>query len=48
MFFFRMHEFEDAVKYVREGMSQVVPVPLLHLFTGLELETMVPLHLNSF
>lgn len=26
---------------VREGMARVVPVPLLSLFTGYELETMV-------
>jgi len=26
---------------VREGMSKVVPVPLMSLFTGLEMETMV-------
>ena len=29
------------VAAVREGMSRVVPVPLLELFTGAELETMV-------
>lgn len=38
---FRLHEFDDQVKWVREGMAKVVPVPLLSLFTGLELETMV-------
>jgi E3 ubiquitin-protein ligase HERC2 len=37
----RLHEFDDQVKWVREGMSKVIPVPLLSLFTGLELETMV-------
>ena len=48
---FRLHEFDPAVACVREGMSRVVPVPLLSLFTGYELETMVcgspdiPLHL---
>lgn len=48
---FRLHEFDAAVSAVREGMSRVVPVPLLSLFTGFELETMVcgspdiPLHL---
>lgn len=26
---------------MREGMARVVPVPLLSLFTGYELETMV-------
>ncbi len=39
--FCRLHEFDEAVAAVREGMSQVVPVPLLSLFTGYELETMV-------
>lgn len=39
--FYRLHEFDDQVKWVREGMSKVIPVPLLSLFTGLELETMV-------
>ena len=29
------------VSAVREGMSRVIPVPLLELFTGAELETMV-------
>nr|XP_034301898.1 E3 ubiquitin-protein ligase HERC2 isoform X2 [Crassostrea gigas] len=38
---YRLHEFDDQVKWVREGMSKVIPVPLLSLFTGLELETMV-------
>merc|ERR1712223_921046 len=48
---YRLHEFDQAVSAVREGMSRVVPVPLLSLFTGFELETMVcgspdiPLHL---
>lgn len=48
---FRLHEFDPAASAVREGMSRVVPVPLLSLFTGFELETMVcgspdiPLHL---
>ncbi|XP_052796353.1 E3 ubiquitin-protein ligase HERC2-like isoform X2 [Mya arenaria] len=37
----RLHEFDEHVKWVREGMSKVVPVPLLSLFTGLEMETMV-------
>ena len=37
----RLHEFDDQVKWVREGMARVVPVPLLSLFTGYELETMV-------
>ncbi|KAG8176599.1 hypothetical protein JTE90_026848 [Oedothorax gibbosus] len=48
---YRLHEFDDQVAAVREGMSKVVPVPLLSLFTGSEMETMVcgspeiPIHL---
>lgn len=48
---FRLHEFDLAAAAIREGMSRVVPVPLLSLFTDFELETMVcgspdiPLHL---
>ena len=38
---FRLHEFDAQVQAIREGMSRVVPVPLLSLFTGPELETMV-------
>ena len=38
---FRMHEFDDQIQWIRSGMSQVVPVPLLSLFTGPELENMV-------
>ncbi|CAH1964040.1 unnamed protein product [Acanthoscelides obtectus] len=38
---FRLHEFDEQVKAVRDGMSRVVPVPLLSLFSGYELETMV-------
>lgn len=38
---FRLHEFDEQVAAVREGMARVVPVPLLSLFTGYELETMV-------
>lgn len=41
MFSFRLHEFDEQVAAVREGMARVVPVPLLSLFTGYELETMV-------
>ena len=37
----RLHEFDQQVTAVREGMARVVPVPLLSLFTGYELETMV-------
>uniref|UniRef100_A0A3Q2Y7Y6 E3 ubiquitin-protein ligase HERC2 n=1 Tax=Hippocampus comes TaxID=109280 RepID=A0A3Q2Y7Y6_HIPCM len=48
-----LHEFDEQVSAVREGMARVVPVPVLSLFTGYELETMVqvcgspdiPLHL---
>ncbi|XP_041128227.1 E3 ubiquitin-protein ligase HERC2-like isoform X2 [Polyodon spathula] len=48
---YRLREFDEQVSAVREGMARVVPVPLLSLFTGYELETMVcgspdiPLHL---
>ncbi|CAH0559020.1 unnamed protein product [Brassicogethes aeneus] len=38
---FRLSEFDEQVKAVRDGMSRVVPVPLLSLFSGYELETMV-------
>ncbi|MBN3299656.1 HERC2 ligase, partial [Amia calva] len=47
----KLHEFDEQMSAVREGMARVVPVPLLSLFTGYELETMVcgspdiPLHL---
>ena len=41
MTFCRLHEFDEQVAAVREGMARVVPVPLLSLFTGYELETMV-------
>ncbi|XP_012936715.1 E3 ubiquitin-protein ligase HERC2 [Aplysia californica] len=37
----RLHEFDEQVRWMREGMAKVVPVPLLSLFTGYELETMV-------
>ncbi|KAH0501347.1 E3 ubiquitin-protein ligase HERC2 [Microtus ochrogaster] len=37
---YRLHEFDEQVAAVREGMARVVPVPLLSLFTGYELETM--------
>ncbi|KAA8589723.1 hypothetical protein FQN60_013088 [Etheostoma spectabile] len=37
---YRLHEFDEQVSAVREGMARVVPVPLLSLFTGYELETM--------
>ncbi|RLU17868.1 hypothetical protein DMN91_010107 [Ooceraea biroi] len=38
---YRLHEFDAQVEAVREGLSKVVPVPLLALFSGAELETMV-------
>lgn len=38
---YRLHEFDDQVQWVREGMARVIPIPLLSLFTGYELETMV-------
>jgi hypothetical protein len=37
----RLHEFDEQVSAVREGMAKVIPVPLLSLFSGYELETMV-------
>ena len=37
----RMSEFDLQIAAVREGMAQVVPVPLLAMFTGADLETMV-------
>lgn len=38
---YRLHEFDKQVAAVREGMAKVIPVPLLSLFSGYELETMV-------
>ncbi|XP_014251481.1 E3 ubiquitin-protein ligase HERC2 isoform X1 [Cimex lectularius] len=38
---YRFHEFDDQIQAVREGMAKVIPVPLLSLFSGYELETMV-------
>lgn len=37
----RLHEFDEQVDAVRAGLARVVPVPLLSLFSGYELETMV-------
>ena len=37
----RLHEFDQQIQAMREGMARVIPVPLLSLFTGAELETMV-------
>ena len=36
----RLHEFDEQVTAMREGLSRVVPVPMLSLFTGPEMETM--------
>lgn len=38
---YRFSEFDRQVKAIREGMAEVIPVPLLSLFTGVEIETMV-------
>nr|XP_012152188.1 PREDICTED: E3 ubiquitin-protein ligase HERC2 [Megachile rotundata] len=38
---YRLREFDAQVAAVREGMSKVIPVPFLALFSGSELETMV-------
>ena len=38
---YRLHEFDQQVAAVREGMAKVVPVPLLAFYSGIELETMV-------
>lgn len=38
---YRLNEFNEQIKWIRAGLSQVVPVPLLSLFTGSELENMV-------
>ncbi|CAH1776574.1 unnamed protein product, partial [Owenia fusiformis] len=38
---YRLHEFDEQIQWAREGMARVIPVPLLSLFTGFELETMV-------
>ncbi|KAI5699704.1 hypothetical protein M8J75_007266 [Diaphorina citri] len=38
---FRLHEFDERIHYVRKGLYQVIPVPLLHLFSGAEIETLV-------
>ena len=37
----RLHEFDQQISAMREGMAKVIPVPFLSLFTGPELETMV-------
>lgn len=38
---YRLHEFDEQVKAVRDGMSKVIPVPLLSLFSATELQAMV-------
>uniref|UniRef100_W8AHF9 HECT-type E3 ubiquitin transferase n=1 Tax=Ceratitis capitata TaxID=7213 RepID=W8AHF9_CERCA len=38
---FRLHEFDEQVKAVRDGISKVIPVPLLSLFSASELQAMV-------
>lgn len=38
---YRLNEFNKQTEWVRNGMSMVVPVPLLSLFTGPELENTV-------
>ncbi|XP_063677273.1 E3 ubiquitin-protein ligase HERC2-like isoform X2 [Bolinopsis microptera] len=38
---YRLHEFDFQVQAVVEGLAKVIPVPLLSLFTGEELRTMV-------
>lgn len=35
---YRLHEFDEQVKAVRDGMSKVVPVPLLSLFSASQLQ----------
>lgn len=41
MYFYRLQEFNEQVKSVRDGMARVIPVPLLSIFTSNELEAMV-------
>ncbi|XP_022827451.1 probable E3 ubiquitin-protein ligase HERC2 [Spodoptera litura] len=38
---YRLHEFDEQVRAVRDGISRVIPAPLLGLFTAAELETLV-------
>lgn len=38
---YKLHECDKQIEWIRNGMSQVVPVPLISLFTGPELENMV-------
>lgn len=39
---YRLHEFDEQVKAVRDGMSKVVPVPLLSLFSATQLQVRLP------
>ena len=41
MNFLEQHEFDTQVSAVRLGLSKVIPLPLLSLFTGPELEVLV-------
>ncbi|KAF0700488.1 Aste57867_9018 [Aphanomyces stellatus] len=38
---YRMHEFDEATSYLRQGLGMVVPLRLLRLFTWMELESLV-------
>lgn len=38
---YRLHEFDMAISHMRKGLGTIVPVHLLSLFTGVELETLV-------
>lgn len=38
---YRLHEFDEQVRTIRDGMARVIPVPLLSIFTSSELEAMV-------
>jgi E3 ubiquitin-protein ligase HERC2 len=38
---YRMHEFDVAAGFLRQGLGMVVPLRLLHLFTWMELESLV-------
>ncbi|CAK1599489.1 unnamed protein product [Parnassius mnemosyne] len=38
---YRLHEFDEQVRAVRDGVSRVVPAPLLALFSAAELEALV-------
>ncbi|RWS12697.1 E3 ubiquitin-protein ligase HERC2-like protein [Dinothrombium tinctorium] len=38
---YRLHEFDEQVTAVRQGLARVIPLPLLSLATGSELESLV-------